>query len=60
MKRFEFQVNVTVTRHEIYTVEAANMQEARNKAFAGETVEETVVRELGVTDRDIVNSVELE
>jgi uncharacterized protein YjiS (DUF1127 family) len=53
MPRYKFDM-IETRRHTVhYTVEAANLADARRKAEAGETVDEEEIKDLGVQDRDI-------
>jgi len=53
MTEFTFTVFETRVVEMVYIVEAKSEKKAREKAENGETVEETFVRDLSVTNREI-------
>lgn len=53
MAQFKFLMATTMIRHEIYTVEADTLDEARKKAEIGDTIKEEMVGSSGIIDRTI-------
>ena len=54
-KLYEFDMEVVVCRHEIYTVEAEDEEEARQKAERGQTKDEAFISEISVDRRTAVS-----
>ncbi len=54
MPIFEIEIDETRTIRTLYTIEAESQKEAESLALAGETEEETEIRTLAVSNRELV------